>query len=104
MFFILFMFFSFKHCLPALTFKHYSGFSCLNTFLFNLLLSLYITKNTVPFENYFSEAVEERADVQFCVSELFQNHLWEISGDQILCEALVTDLMIIMFWLQFLRH
>ena len=78
-FFILFMFFSFKHCLPALKFRHFSGFSCLNTFLFDLLLhsfsiqlSLCITKNTVPFENYFSEAVEERADVQFCVLNCFR--------------------------------
>ena len=57
------MFCSFKHCLPALTFKHCSGFSCANTFLFEVLSSVCITENTGWFENYFSEAVEERPDV-----------------------------------------
>ena len=41
---------------------------------------LCIKENTARFENYFSEAVEERLDV--LGSELFQNHLWEIPGNQ----------------------
>ena len=37
----------------ALTFKHCSSFSCRNTFLFDLLSSLFITEDTVRFQNHF---------------------------------------------------
>ena len=99
------MFCNFKHYIPALKFKHCSGFSCPNTSVFDLLSSLCVTENTIRFENYFSEAVEKCADV--LVSDLlifFRIICGRYQAIDIFCEALVTVPMITIVWLQFLRH
>ena len=87
----------------ALTFKHCSSFSCPNTFLFDLPSSLFITEDTVRFQNHFIK----NYGIMTWNSRLL-NCFWILCGIvqaiNIFGKALVTVSMVTMFWFQFLRH
>ena len=63
----------------ALTFKHCSGFSCPNTFPFDLLPSLLITEDTVRFENHFlSSCGRTSKNSRLLNCFRINNNLWKI--------------------------
>ena len=98
-----FIFCSFRHCFPALSSKHYTGFSCQNTILFDLLSSLFITEDTVRFENHFLRSCG-RTPRCSRLFNCFRILCGRFQAIDIFGEALVTVPMITMFWFQFLRH
>lgn len=77
------MFCSFKHCIPALTFKHCSGFSCPNisVFIFSFVTLCYRKYNPVWKLLFRSRGKTPRRS-RFLICFRFHNHLWEISSDQ----------------------
>ena len=87
----------------ALTFKHCSSFSCPNTFLFDLPSSLFITEDTVRFQNHFLKTYGRMPR-----SSRLLNCFWILCGRfqaiNIFGKALLTVSMLAMFWFQFLRH
>ena len=84
----------------ALTFKH---FSCPNTFLFDLPSSLFITEDTVRFQNHFLKNYGRMPR-----SSRLLNRFWTLCGRfqaiNIFGKALLTVSMLAMLWFQFLRH
>ncbi len=87
----------------ALTFKHCSSFSCPNTFLFDLPSSLFITEDTVRFQNHFLKNYGRMPR-----SSRLLNCFWILCGRfqaiNIFGKALLTVSMLAMLWFQFLRH
>ena len=82
---------------------HRSSFSCPNTFLFDLLSSLFITEDTVRFENHFLRSCG-RTPRCSRLFNCFRILCGRFQAIDIFGEALVTVPMITMFWFQFLRH
>ena len=87
----------------ALTFKHCSSFSCPNTFLFDLPLSLFITEDTVKFQTHFLKNYGRMPR-----SSRLLNCFWILCGRcqaiSIFGKALLTVSMLAMLWFQLIKH
>ena len=87
----------------ALTYKHCSSFGCPNSFLFDLPWFLFITEDTVRFQNHFLKNYGKMPR-----SSRLLNFLWifceRFQVIDIFGRVLLSASMITMFWFQFLRH
>ena len=86
-----------------MTFQYCSGFSCPNTFLFDLPLSLFITEDTVRFQSHFLWSCG-RTPRSSRLLDCFWIPCGRLQAIKIFGKAPLTVSMSAMFWFQFLMH